>query len=698
MNRTFYLILAVFIMASCTNNSDNPLLERWSTPFQVPPFEKIKERHYLPALKEAMQRHQAEIEAIVNSDEEPTFDNTIAALDYSGELLKRVENVFDNLNSADTNEKMQEIAREAAPLRSKHYDDINLNAKLFGRVKNVYDEKDELDLSGEQARLLEETYKSFVRNGANLPDDKKKELRNINEQLSMLTLKFGENVLAETNDFKLVLKDSSDLDGLPQWLVDQAADAAKENDLAGQWVFTLHKPSWIPFLQYSSKRELRQKLYNAWMHIGDNNNEHDNKEVISKIVSLRVKKANLLGYKTWADYVLDDKMAKKPDNVFHLLDQVWPPALNRAKAEAYDMQRLIDAEGGDFRLDAWDWWYYAEKIRQQKYALNDDLLKPYFQLEGVRQGLFDVVNKLYGLQFELLPDVPRYHKDVLAYEVKEADGSHVCVLYMDFFPRPGKRSGAWMTSFRKESKKDGKKTPPIISIVMNFTKPTAEAPSLLTLDEVLTLFHEFGHALHGMLSDCTYYRLSGTSVKRDFVELPSQIMENWASAPQVLKSYAKHYKTGETIPDDLVRKIEKSRYFNQGFATVEYLAASYLDMAWHTVADTTPIVDVNAFEKQAMDRIGLIPEIIPRYRSTYFQHIFSGGYSSGYYSYLWAEVLDADAFEAFKERGLFDQETATAFRKNILERGGTEEPMTLYKRFRGREPEITPLLKRRGLL
>jgi len=697
MNRLYILLWAALIMTSCSNNSRNPLLKTWDTPFQVPPFESIREKHFLPAFDEAMKMHKQEIAAIVDNKEEATFDNTIAALDYSGTALDRVENVFYNLNSANTNKALQNIAREIAPLRSQHYDDISLNVPLFERVKAVYNQKDQLSLSTEQARLLEDTYKDFVRSGANLSAEDKQKLRSINEQLSMLTLKFGENVLAETNNFKLVLTDSADLEGLPQWLIDQAAEAAKEAG-EGNWVFTLHKPSWIPFLQYSAKRELREKLYTAWMHIGDNNNDHDNKRVVSQIVSLRVKKANLLGYDSWADYVLDDKMAKTPQNVLNLLDQVWTPALNRAKAEAYDMQKLIEAEGGGFGLAPFDWWFYADKIRQQKYALNEDLLKPYFKLDNVRQGLFDVANKLYGLQFVPLADLPIYHQDVIAYEVKEADGAHVAVLYMDFFPRESKRSGAWMTSFRKQYKKDGKNISPVISIVMNFSKPAGDLPSLLTLDEVLTLFHEFGHALHGMLSDCTYRSLSGTSVKRDFVELPSQIMENWALAPEVIKSYAKHYQTGQAIPEDLVEKIVKSKHFNQGFATLEYLAASYLDMAYHTVQDTIPIEDINAFEKNVMERIGLITEIIPRYRSTYFQHIFSGGYSSGYYSYMWAEVLDADAFEAFKETSLFDRKTATAFRTNILQRGGTEEAMVLYKRFRGREPKITPLLKRRGLL
>mgnify|MGYP002641752449 CR=1 FL=1 len=697
MKRFITFLWVVITMTACSNNSSNPLLKAWDTPFEVPPFESIKEGHFLPAFKAAMKDHQKEIAAIVSNSEVATFENTIAALDYSGAQLDKVENVFYNLNSANTNKNMQAIAKEVSPLSSKHYDDINLNPQLFERVKTVYTKKGELGLTTEQTMLLEETYKGFVRSGANLPEDEKTTLREINEKLSMLTLKFGENVLAETNGFKLVLTDSTDLAGLPQWLIDQAAETAKENG-EGNWVFTLHKPSWIPFLQYSAKRELREKLYTAWMHIGDNDNDQDNKEVLSQIVSLRVKKANLLGYPSWADYILDDKMAAKPANVLNLLDQVWKPAVHRAKAEAYDMQKLIDAENGGFKLDTFDWWYYAEKIRQQKYALSDDVLKPYFQLKNVRAGLFEVAEKLYGLQFEPLPDLPIYHEDVVAYDVKEADGSHLSVLYMDFFPRASKRSGAWMTSYRKESKKDGEKISPVISIVMNFSKPTGDTPALLTTDEVLTLYHEFGHALHGMLSDCTYPGLSGTSVKRDFVELPSQIMENWALDSDVVKSYAKHYETGEPIPNDLVKKIEKSSQFNQGFATVEYLAASYLDMKYHTATSSELIKDVDAFETDAMNDLGLISEIIPRYRSGYFQHVFAGGYSSGYYGYMWAEVLDADAFEAFKETSLFDQTTALAFRSNILERGGTENPMDLYTRFRGREPEITPLLKRRGLL
>jgi peptidyl-dipeptidase Dcp len=685
------------IMVSCSK-SPNPLLTTWNTPFQVPPFDQIKEADYRPAFKTAMKAHSLEIKAIASNSEAPTFENTIAALDYSGELLHRIENVFSNLNGANTDEQMQAIAKQVAPLKSKHYDDINLNLELFKRVKAVYEGRGNLNLTPEQNRLLEKTYKSFVRNGADLADDQKAELRKINEELATLTLKFGDNVLAETNDFKLVIDNEADLAGLPPWLKDRAAEDAKAAGQEGKWVFTLQKSSWIPFLQYSPKRDLREKLYTAWMHLGDNDNAHDNKAVLAKIVSLRVRRAQLLGYPSHAAYVIEENMAKTPESVYNLLNQLWTPALNRAKAEANDMQKLIDSDKESFKLASWDWWYYAEKIRQARYDLSDEALKPYFKLENVVQGLFDVTNKLYGLTLTPMKDVPIYQDDVLAYEVKEADGSHIGVIYMDFFPRVSKRAGAWMNEFRNQYRKDGQNISPVVSIVMNFSKPSADMPSLLTLDEALTLFHEFGHALHGLLSSCTYPSLAGTNVTRDFVELPSQIMENWAQEPVVIKSYAKHYQTGAVIPDELVEKIEQSRHFNQGFITVEYLAAALLDMDYHTQTDTALITDVNGFEQNAMDAIGLISEIIPRYRSTYFQHIFSGEYSAGYYDYIWAEVLDADAFQAFKETSLFDQKTATSFRRNILERGNTEDPMVLYKRFRGRGPEITPLLKNRGLL
>lgn len=697
MKKRLLVCLMGIFMVTCSK-PPNPLLMTWDTPFQVPPFDQIKEENYLPAFKAAMKQHAGEIQAIASNPQAATFENTIAVLDYSGEKLHLIENVFNNLNGANTNEQMQAIAKQVAPLSSKHYDDISLNLELFKRVKSVNEGSGTLNLTPEQNRLLEKTYKNFVRNGADLADDQKAELRKINEELATLTLKFGDNVLAETNDFKLVIDNDSDLEGLPQWLKDQAADDAKAAGQEGKWIFTLHKPSWIPFLQYSPKRALREKLYTGWMNVGDNNNVQDNKKNLAEIVSLRVRRAQLLGYPSYAAYVIEENMAKSPESVYNLLNQLWTPALNRAKAEAADMQKLIDGEKEPFKLASWDWWYYAEKIRQARYDLSDETLKPYFKLENVIQGLETIVNKLYGLTLTPMNNVPIYQDDVLAYEVKEADGAHVCILYMDFFPRPSKRAGAWMNEFRGQYRKDGQNMPPIISIVMNFSKPSAEAPSLLTLDEVLTFFHEFGHALHGMLSDCTYPGLAGTNVTRDFVELPSQIMENWAQEPELIKSYARHYQTGEAIPDALVEKIAKSRQFNMGFVTVEYLAAALLDMGYHTQTDTTLITDVNGFEQSAMDAIGLIDEIIPRYRSTYFQHIFSGGYSAGYYNYIWAEVLDADAFQAFKETSLFEQATATSFRRNILERGNTEDPMVLYKQFRGRGPEITPLLKNRGLL
>jgi peptidyl-dipeptidase Dcp len=674
----------------------NPLLSEFDTPFQVPPFEQINEEHYLPAFKEAMKKHQEEIEAIINNPESPTFENTFEALENSGALLRRVSNVFGVLNGSMTNEKMQAIAKEAAPLRSKHRDDIRLNEKLFQRIKSVYGQKDSLDLNIEQSMLLEKYYKDFVRGGANLDKEKKARLREINKELSLLTLKFGENILKENNRFEIVVEKEEDLAGLPQAVITAAAETAKERGHEGKWVFTLHKPSMIPFLQYSEKRDLREKIFKAYINRGDHNDELDNKAILSKIAALRVERANLLDYKTHADYVLEINMAKKPENVYKLLNQLWKPALKRAKKEAEELQSMIHKEGKDFKLQPWDWWYYAEKLKKAKYELEDEILRPYFKLENVIEGVFTVANRLFGIQFIERTDIPKYHKDVKVFEVKEADGSHVGILYTDYFPRASKRGGAWMNSFRKQSRLGGRNIYPVITNNGNFSKPTGDKPALISTEEVSTLFHEFGHALHGLLSDCTYNRLSGTSVARDFVELQSQIMENWAFEPEVLKMYAKHYKTGAVIPQELIDKLKKASLFNQGFATVEYLAASFLDMDWHTLAEPKEM-DVDTYETKSLNNIGLIPEIIVRYRSTYFRHIFSGGYSSGYYSYIWAEVLDADAFEAFKENGIFDKETAMSLRKNILARGGTEDPMRLYKRFRGAEPSVEPLLKKRGL-
>jgi peptidyl-dipeptidase Dcp len=696
--RTFLLLMVVCVMFInvADSKAQNPFLETYDTPFEVPPFDKIKVEHYMPAFKEAMARHNQQIDVIVNLAAPPTFDNTIEALDYSGAMLTSVSNVFFSMNSALTNEDMQAIAKEAAPMLSKHRDNIRLNDKLFQRIKTVYDKKDDLSLSKEEEMLLEDYYKSFVRNGANLDENEKIKLKAFNEELSVLTLKFGENVLKENNAFELVIDNEEDLAGLPDAVITGAAEDAKRRGHEGKWVFTLHKPSMIPFLQFSEKRELREKIYKGYINRGDNNNELDNKEILIKIASLRSNRAKLLGYKSHAHYMLEENMAKQPEEVYKLLNQLWEPALARAKMEAKELQAMIDAEGNSFKLESWDWWYYSEKLRKEKYELDDEMLRPYFQLENVVDGAFSLVTKLYGVTFEERTDIPKYHEDVRVFEVKEADGSHIGILYTDYFPRESKRGGAWMGSFRKQMMKGGTNVSPVIFNVGNFSKPTADKPSLLSFDETLTLFHELGHGLHGLLSKCKYPRLSGTAVATDFVELPSQIMENWALDPEVLKSYAKHYETRETISQELVDKIRNSRLFNQGFATTEYLAASFLDMDWHTIEDASNI-DPIEFENKSLGKIGLIPEIISRYRSPYFRHIFAGGYSAGYYSYVWAEVLDADAFQAFKESSLFDKKTAQLFRENILAAGGTDKPMTLYKRFRGAEPKIDPLLKRRGL-
>lgn len=698
------LILMTAVMITACNSgqekatvADNPFFTEYNTPFGVPPFDQIKNEHFVPAIEKGIEEQNAEIAAIIDNQEAPDFDNTIAAMDASGELLRKVTGVFYNFNSSNTSEELQAIAKEVAPKMSAHYDNISLNPGLFKRVQEVYENRNSLNLTGEQAMLLEDTYKNFVRGGAALDSADQVRFREINQQLSLLTLQFGENVLAETNAFKLVIDNEADLEGLPQGLIDQGAETAKAAGMEGKWVYTLHNPSIMPFLQYSAKRELREKIYNAYINRGNNNNDKDNKNLIAEIAALRLERANMLGYESHAAYILERNMAKDAASVNNLLDKLWAPALKRAKGEVKQLQAIIDKEGGNFKLQPWDWSYYAEKVRKELYDLDEEQLKPYFPLENVKQGIFTVAGNLYGITFTERKDIPVYHPDAVAYEVKEANGDHIGVLYMDFHPRESKRGGAWMSSYRKQYVKNGEKVSPVITIVTNFTKPTANAPSLLTFDEASTFFHEFGHALHGLLSNCNYYSLSGTSVPRDFVELPSQIMENWASEPEVLKLYAKHYQTGEVIPDELIDKMQKSAVFNQGFATVEYLAASLLDMGYHNMT-TNNIKDVSEFEASTLARIGLIPEITSRYRSTYFSHIFSGGYSSGYYSYIWSAILDADAFEAFKENGLFDQKTAAAFRQNVLERGGTEDPMTLYKKFRGAEPDIKPLLKRRGLL
>ncbi|WP_343105851.1 M3 family metallopeptidase [Flavobacterium lindanitolerans] len=674
----------------------NPFFQPYSTPYEVPPFDKIKNEHFKPAILEGIKRHEAEINAIANNTAAPTFENTILAMENAGELLANVNIVFSNLNGANTNEEMQKIAKEVSPNLAAHSDNIYLNEKLFARVKAIWDKKESLGLNPEQAKILENLHKAFVRSGANLATADKEKLRKINAELSMTSLKYGQNILAETNKYELVITDKKDLAGLPQELINTAADDAKAKGKEGKWVFTLSNSSVMPFLQYSSNRKLREEIWNAYQTRGNHDDALDNKENAVKLANLRGEKARLLGYKSHAAYVLEESMAKNPENVAKLLNDLWKPALAIAKTEASDIQKMMDKDGVKDKVKPYDWRYYTEKIRKQRFDLDEQELKPYFSLDNTRNGIFQVTEKLYGLKFKQLNDVPKYHDEVTVWEVTEANGTHVGILYMDFFPRASKRGGAWMTSYRSQKTVDGQRKAPVISIVCNFTKPTGDTPALLTFDEVTTFFHEFGHALHGLLSNVTYKSLAGTSVPRDFVELPSQIMENWAAEPEVLKMYAKHYKTGEVIPDALIQKLQKSGTFDQGFATVEYLAASFLDMDYHTQTAAIQL-DANSFEKNSMKKIGLIDAIIPRYRSTYFSHIFSGGYSSGYYSYIWSGVLDTDAFEAFKTTNLFNPEKAKLFRKNVLEKGGTEDPMVLYKRFRGAEPSVEPLLRKRGL-
>jgi peptidyl-dipeptidase Dcp len=680
--------------AAASAHPGNPFFKPYGTPYNVPPFDLIKTEHFLPAIEEGIRREQAEIDAIVANPKKPTFENTIAALDHTGIFLSEVNGVFGALQGALTNKELQALARQTAPMLASHRDNIGLNAKLFQRVKAVHDKRAKLKLGREELFLLENTYRDFVRGGALLDESGKARLRELNQELSLLSVKFGENVLAETNAFKLVIDDKRDLVGLPSSVVAMAAESAKQAGLEeGKWLFTIQVPSMTPFLTYSEKRDLREKVHRAYFMKGDNDNEFDNKENAKRIAALRGEKARLLGYTNHAAFVLENNMAKTPERVDAFLKQLWEPTLVKAREEAAALQALVDRQDGKFKLASWDWWLYTEKLRQEKYALDDGALRPYFKLDNVRDGIFALCGKLYGLKFVEKPELPRYHPEVQVFEVQEADGRHTGILYMDFHPRPSKRSGAWSGGFRRAYYEKGERVPPVATITGNFTRPTAEAPALLSTYEVETFFHEFGHALATLFSQGRY---RGRTVARDSVELPSQIMEHWAFEPELLAVYAKHYQTGETIPADVVEKLEKSSLFNQGFITAEYLAASILDMAWHTHPNPAE-VDTRQFENQVMGRIGLISEIVPRYRSTYFSHIFSGGYSAGYYAYIWSEVLDCDAYEAFKEKGIFDRATAESFRKNVLEPFGTEEPMAQYVRFRGAEPKIDGLLRNRGL-
>lgn len=715
MNKlSIILLLLLITIFSCkqqeTNNRNktteknetvmntNPLLANFDTPFEIPPFEKIKNKHYIPAFKQAIKKHNEEIDAIISNTEKPTFENTLVALDNSGELLAKISSIFYALKSANSNDSIIEIAKEISPLLSKHADDISLNPELFKKIKYVYEHKNVFKLNTEQNSLLNKIYQNFVRGGANIEESKKERFREINKKLSLASLKFAENILNENNKYNIIIENKDDLSGLPNSVIQTAKETAKENGFPNKWMFTVQKSSLIPFITYSDNRNLREELFKAYINRGNNNDENDNKEIIKEIVNLRIERANLFGFKSHADYILDVNMAKKPKEVYKLLNKIWEAALPVARKEAEELQKTITKDGKKFKLEPWDWWYYSEKIRKEKYDLDQEELRPYFKLQNVRQGMFLLANKLYGITFTPLKNIPLYHKDAEVFELKEADGTHIGIFYTDYFPRESKKGGAWMTSFRKQSRINRKNIKPIIMNVCNFTKPTANKPALLSFEEVTTMFHEFGHALHGLLSDCTYTTLSGTSVARDFVELPSQLMENWASEPEMLKLYAKHYKTGETIPDSLIEKLQNSKHFNMGFKTVEYIAAAYLDMFWHTMKKQDKNIDVNEFEKTALSNTGLFPQIVVRYKSTNFSHIFSGGYSSGYYGYEWAAVLDADVFQAFKETGLFNKNTANKFRKEILSKGGTDDAMTLYKNFRGREPSIEPHLRRKALL
>ncbi len=674
----------------------NPFFTEYTTPFGVPPFDKIEVAHYKPAFLKGMEEHKKEIDTIVNNTEEPTFENTIVALDQSGELLNKVLYAFGGQSSVNTTDEIQELEQELYPLFSAHSDDISLNPALFARVKAVYDNQASLGLDKEQKKLLEETYKGFVRGGANLDADNQAKLRELNEKISVLELTFGQNMLKETNAFKLVIDKKEDLAGLPESLIAAAAETAAADSMEGKWVFTLHNPSVMPFLQYADNRALREKIFKAYINRGNNGNENDNKEVVKQLVAARLDKAKLLGYEDFAAYVLEENMAKNEKNVYNLLDQVWTPALKKAKEELADINAEIRKEGGNFDAEGWDWRYYADKARQAKFNMDENEVRPYLELNHVRDGAFYVANKLYGITFTEIKDIPKPDPDAYAFECKDKDGSPLGVLYMDFYTRPGKSGGAWCGGYRSQTYKDGKRVDPIVTTVFNFSKPAAGQPALLSADEAETVFHEFGHALHSLFGDVHYYGVA--DVPRDFVELPSQVNEHWVFEPEVLKVYAKHYETGEVIPQELVDKIVKSGKYGQGFATVEYLAASLLDMDYHILKEQQPDMDVEAFEANALNSRGLIRQIPPRYRTTYFSHTMTGGYTAGYYSYIWAEVLDADAFEAYKETGdIFNPEVATKFRTYVLTPGGIDDAMVMYKNFRGKEPSIEPLLKNRGL-
>lgn len=675
---------------------NNPLLQPFTAPFQTPPFDRIKEEHYLPAFKEGIRIGKAQIDAVVSNNEPATFENTLDALENCGELVTTISEIFFNLNSAETNEEIQKIAQEVSPLLTEYGNDILLNEELFKRIKTVWETTDKSKLTAEQNRLLEKSYKSFTRNGALLNAEQKETLREINTKLSLLSLKFGENVLAETNKYEKVLDNIEDLDGLPEYAIEAAADIAKEKGLEGKWVLTLDAPSYMPFMTYSTNRALREELAKEYGSRSFKGDALDNQENVKKIASYRFKRAELLGYDSHAHFVLEERMAETPEKVKSFLDDLLTHAAPAAKNDVEEVKQFAKNLDNLEDLKRWDFGYYSEKLKKEKYEIDDELLKPYFKLEHVIDGAFKVAEKLYGITFKERNDIPLYHEEVSTYEVRNEDGSLVSIFYADFFPRKGKRNGAWMTSYRSQKRKDGENIRPLVSIVCNFTKPTPTKPSLLTFNEVTTLFHEFGHALHGMLANSTYAGLSGTNVYWDFVELPSQIMENWCFERECLDLFAKHYETGKAIPEEYIQKIKASASFQEGYMTARQLSFGLLDMAWHG-GDPTGINSVGDFENEAMAPTQVLPTMKGTNMSCAFSHIFQGGYSAGYYSYKWAEVLDADAFELFKEKGLFDRETASKFR-TLLSSGGTIHPMELYKAFRGREPKVEALLKRAGLI
>jgi len=706
------LITALLFIVSCQQESKmdpniNPFFQEWNTPYEVPPFLDIKDEHYMPAYEQGMKENLEEIDVIVNNPEDPTFANTIEELERSGKLLSKVGRVFSNLASSNTNPKLQELQRELSPMLSAHYDKISLNEGLFNRVDAIWQNRENLDLTSEQTKLLNDTRKGFVRSGALLSEDQKERISEINAKISGLSTSFGQNLLAETNGFELILE-ASDLEGLSDGVKAAAADAASQkmdsaesdeekDKYKNKYIFTPHRSSMYPFLTESTRRDLREKLYNSYVMRGDNNNETDNKKIAAQIAKLRAERAQIMGYKTHAHFILDDNMLKTPEEVYDLLNKLWKPAVKRAKVEVADMQAVANAEGHNFEVAAWDWWHYSEKVRKEKYDLDESAIKPYLSLDNVLQGVFNTTNKLWGLNFTEIFDIDLYHPDARIWEVTDKDGSHLGIFIGDYFTRSNKRGGAWMSSFKGQSNLDGRERPIVVN-VCNFPAPVGDAPALLSFDNVVTLFHEFGHAMHGTLTDVKYGSMAGTSGPRDFIELPSQLLEHWASEPQVLKSFARHYETGEPIPDELIEKLLNASKFNQGFINTEYLAASLLDMDWHTISAEDELKDANKFESESMKKVGLIGEIAPRYRTTYFAHIFSGGYSSGYYSYVHAAVLDSDAFEAFKEAGdVFDTNLSSKLRSSIYSKGSTEEAMDLFVEFRGRKPIIEPLLKVRGL-